>query len=429
MESTVRYITEFLAGTDAASHVSYSKAPSSGRVSIIRSAFFDTGTYGTSATSPKTPFAMLPDSGIPFLFGEPRLEHTEDGRFVLYADLIASAYFLLSRYEEMIRPDCRDRWGRFLARDSVIFRQGCGLRPLVDEWGRYLRGLLRAAGVDVPEEESGFSRIYLTHDVDEPFKLHNLKSLVRQYALNILRPSQYVGNPLKILVTGKGDPYSATFGKVMDYDGRLRSRCAVPVESIYFIIAARGSQYCSLRLKRFRDLASRLSSSGATLGLHVSHAGGCSPAKIKRELRRLKKYIPGSKSISRHHFLRWREPEHIRQMEEAGITDDFSLSFADSAGFRVGTCRPYRFINPVSREVTDVVVHPMQVMECSLGRPDYMNLDYGQALHVCTGLIDETFRHNGELNLLWHNTSFTSGYYYEKLYAALLGHIDFLLRS
>ena len=422
MESTVRYITEFLAGTDAASHVSYSKAPSSGRVSIIRSAFFDTGTYGTSATSPKTPFAMLPDSDIPFLFGEPRLEHTEDGRFVLYADLIASAYFLLSRYEEMIRPDCRDRYGRFLAKDSVIFQQGYGLRPLVDEWGRYLRGLLRKAGGFVPEEEQGLRKIWLTHDVDTPFKLYNPKSLIKQYVLNFLRPRQYVYAPLKVLVSGEGDPYF-TFPKMIEYDRSLRERISVPVVSVYFIITARGLQYCSLRLKKFRTLITLLLDSGATLGLHVSHSGGIAPQRIKMEMNRLKKWIPEYKSVSRHHYLRWREPEHIRQMEEAGITDDFTLSFADSAGFRTGTCRPYKFINPGTKKLSSITIHPLQIMECTLDRPDYMGLDYQEALSICKRLTDETYRHGGELNILWHNTSFAYDSYQDSLYTAVLDYI------
>ena len=427
MEDVIQYTAGFLLGKDSLPLVSYAKTPSSKKLTIIQSGFFDAGTYGTTGSLPRTPLATLPESGIPFLFGEPRLERREDGRLVLHADLVASAYFMLSRYEEIIKPDCRDKWGRFLAKDSVVFQQGYGFRPLVDEWGLYLRNLLRTIGTDRPGEKPGFSKIYLTHDVDEPFKLYNLRSLARQYALNIMRPKQYVRHPLRVLVTGKNDPYF-TFQKIITYDEELRKQVSVSVESVYFIIAARGVQYCDLGLRKFRNLISLLSSSGARLGLHISHAGGAFPARIKKEMRRLKEYIPDSHGISRHHYLRWREPGHISQMQDAGITDDFTLSFADSVGFRVGTCRPYLFMNPVSKEVTGITVHPMQIMECSLDRLNYMNLGYEQALDVCTRLIDETFRYNGELNLLWHNTSFQEGHYYEKLYATLLGHISALIR-
>ena len=147
------YILSFLLKDEyLCSHVFYgstSLAPSSAKLVIVQSAFFDEGVYGTSATLPETPFAKLPDTDIPFLFDEPHIERTLDGRIILYADLVASAYFMLSRYEEIIKPDCRDQYGRFRAKDSVIFQHGYGMRPLVDEWGRYLRGLLREAGVEV----------------------------------------------------------------------------------------------------------------------------------------------------------------------------------------------------------------------------------------------------------------------------------------
>ena len=33
-------------------------------------------------------------------------------------------------------------------------------------------------------------------------------------------------------------------------------------------------------------------------------------------------------------------------MIRAGITDDFTMGYADIAGFRLGTCRSVRWINP-----------------------------------------------------------------------------------
>jgi len=128
-------------------------------------------------------------------------------------------------------------------------------------------------------------------------------------------------------------------------------------------------------------------------------------------------------NLSRNHYLLWQYPEDVSYMEQAGITDDFTLSYADSIGFRVGTSRPYRFINPKTKELSNVTIHPLEIMECSLSNQEYMNLDYEDALNNCFDIINQIYKHNGELVLLWHNTEFCGQNYQEKLYKEILKYI------
>lgn len=394
-------------------------APTDAKVIIVRSNFFDDGIYGTPVTLPKTPLAILPGSDIPFLFGEPRVERTDDGRIVLYADLVASAYFMLSRYEEVIKPRCRDQWGRFLAKDSVVFQQGYGLRPLVDEWGLYLRNLLRKAGIDMPEEKRGFRKIYLTHDVDHPFSIISIKDFVFQFLRTILFRPFRLKKPVRAYLTGEGDPFY-TFPDIIRQDNGLKEKLpAGIVESVYFIISAcptKNNDYYPVTERKYKRMLSVLQRSGAKFGLHVSHEGGLNPEVISEEIERLPSCVDKANLYSRHHYLRWREPEHIEQMEEAGIKEDFTLGFADSAGFRMGTCRPYKFINPMTKTISGVIIHPMEIMECSLKSEIYMALAEKEALELCTKIIKEVCMHNGELVVLFHNSSFVNDFYYTDLY-------------
>ena len=364
------------------------------------------------------------------MFGEPKLERKiiNDNQeiVIIYADLIASAYFLLSRYEEIIKPNCRDQYGRFLAKDSVIFQQGYGMRPLVDEWGLYLRNLLRQEGVNVSEEKQGFNKIYLTHDVDVPFKFYAFRHVIKQWVKNILHKGEQISNPLKKFITGKDDPQN-TFDKIIKADTSLQDKLSKDkVEPIYFLIAAGSKKtrgYCNILSKKFQNLIAMLSKAESTLGLHVSLEAGSNPQRIKSEMQRLLTYCPHSVTKSRHHVLRWLEPEHISEMENGGITEDFTLEYADSVGFRVGTCRPYYFINPRTKMVSNILEHPMAIMECSLDRPNYMGLDYDKAVVVCKKLIDETYKFNGELVLLFHNPIWSKDNYYGPLYEELLDYI------
>lgn len=426
-----QYIISFLSCDNAAGcgqFVFYGlpeSAPSQAKIIIVPSGFFDEDVYGTPATLPKTPFAVLPDTEIPFLFGEPRLETDEKGRLVLYADLVASAYFMLSRYEETVKPEIRDQHGRFLAKDAVVFQQGLGMRPLVDEWGRYLRDLLRKAGVEMPPEKNGFRKIYLTHDIDTPFLLYSKKQVFKQWIKNLIHRGIKIPHPYRVYKTGDGDPCN-NFPQIIGYDTELSDKIGKDiVESIYFMIAAgsRNSKtYCDVELPKYQSMLRILTESGAETGLHASYEAGGDPSLLKGEMERMFRFCKNATTKSRHHFLRWVEPEHIDEMENAGITEDFTLGYADCAGFRAGTCRPYKFINPKTFRVSNVLVHPMEIMECSLDRKVYMGLDFETAGKICREIADKVRDYNGELNLLWHNTSFLQGYQSE-LYNVILKYL------
>lgn len=431
----IQYIISFLLadyvdkGSQLVFYGNPEDAPLESKVIILPSAFFEDGIYGTEKTLPETPFCMLPQTDIPFLFGTPEIEKTDDGRIVIYADLIASAYFMLSRYEEIIKPQCRDRYGRFLAKNAVVFQQGYGFRPLVDEWGRYLRNLLRQTGVSLPEEERGFSKIWLTHDVDRPFRIPTLKSCMFEIARIILRRKNCLKNPLGVYFSEKNDPFY-TFPWIIKQDNKLKDKLGEKlVESVYFLISGKSTKhnkYYPVKAKKYIRLLNLLKENDATLGLHVSHEGGENPDVIAEEISRLPSCVDRQKLYSRHHYLKWREPEHIEYMEKAEIKEDFSLGYADSVGFRCGTSKSYYFINPRTESLTDVIIHPMQIMECSLDGRCYMGLTYQQSKELCKKIILEVNGFNGELNLLWHNTSFTKEFYHEKLYVELLEYIKSL---
>ena len=103
--------------------------------------------------SDAVPFgAGLPfDTPVPVLFwgkeaeggDKPFAELRPDGTVVLYADMIAAAFFMLSRWEETVVP-IRDEHDRFPGTASVAYKQGFLDRPVVDEYALILREWLKA---------------------------------------------------------------------------------------------------------------------------------------------------------------------------------------------------------------------------------------------------------------------------------------------
>ena len=110
----------------------------------------------------------------------------------------------------------------------------------------------------------------------------------------------------------------------------------------------------------------------------------------------------------------------MESLIDAHITDDYTMGYADIAGFRLGTCRAVHFINPKTQRLTSLTLHPLTIMDCSLSEPHYMNLNYNQALSYAQTLIEQTKKYNGDLCLLWHNTRFTNDNYHSQLYSQLI---------
>ncbi len=153
-------------------YISYSEPETqmdnSVRLCIVPSAFFGEH-YGKPESLPTLPVETI--DGVPILFGRPEIQRR--GRsLIVYADIIASTYFLVTRYEELVRRNVRDEHGRFPGKESLPYRAGFIDRPIVDEYAALLRKWLREVGINVPEPKKRFS-VMLTHDVDAIRKYRN----------------------------------------------------------------------------------------------------------------------------------------------------------------------------------------------------------------------------------------------------------------
>ena len=145
--------------------------------------------------------------------------------------------------------------------------------------------------------------------------------------------------------------------------------------------------------------------SGARIGLHSSYYGD----PIEN--------MPYT--WHRSHYLRC-SINQMQRLSKTGITDDFTMGFADAIGFRLQTTRPVRWINPSSLTVTTLTLHPLMIMDNTLSNDNYMNLGEDEAYFLCERLIDKVRMHHGDLCLLWHNSSFTPDTYHKSLYEKII---------
>lgn len=167
-------------------------------VVIVPSNFTKAIEEGAEPALPEIPLHNI--HATPILFGTPVVKTTinkqGNKRLVIHADIIASAFFLLTRYEEVIRREVRDTFGRFPGRESLPYRAGFINRPIVDEYAAMLRQWLREVGVDIPEPPRAVDKVYLTHDVDRPWAWQTFRSSIRAVASMMLHNPKKAANPI-----------------------------------------------------------------------------------------------------------------------------------------------------------------------------------------------------------------------------------------
>ena len=161
-------------------------------VTIIPSEFFKVNFYATEKSIPTFPLQEW--EGIPLLYGYPEVK-LQNGRLIIYADIIASSFFLMSRYEEIIRPDNIDEHGRFIGSASIAGKGQFLGRPIIDEYGKKLREYLRKIGILI-NEPSTKGMIYLTHDIDLPWQRLGFIAAIRKIAAEIVKEHQWHIYPL-----------------------------------------------------------------------------------------------------------------------------------------------------------------------------------------------------------------------------------------
>lgn len=416
MEETIRYILSFLCRSEElAAMVGYSSDKREWdryKVIILPSGFFSAGKYLQPSSMPAFPLKKINDT--PILFGNPIIRR--DKQTIIEADLIASAYFILSRYEELVNPR-RDYLGRFLAEHSILSQYTN--RCLVEEYGNILLSELRNCGIETNGTATQL-KIIMTHDADKIEQYRN----IRGFAGGILR-GRYL-NALKSAFLGIEHDPLFTFPYMKDIENKRSD-----VETMLFVKT--GGKHLPQDKPHYKPKSKdirKMLHIYENIGLHLSLEASKNMNSANGEKELLEQASGKRISANRNHYLASLRPRDLLKLSAIGITDDYTMGYADRAGFRLGTCRPVRFIDPESQMLTKITMHPLTIMDRSLDSRRYMNLDYDSALAYCRELYREARKYGGEFIMLWHNNSVSDIYhgYHKRLYETVLSD-DFLMQK
>jgi len=345
-------------------------------------------------------------------------------RIEIGLDVFGSAFFMLTRYEESVRPE-RDEHGRFPASASLAFKGGFLTRPIVNEYAEILWACMKRLWPGLERKPREF-RTLPSHDVDSPryYLFFPKGEILRSLAGDVVKR----GSPLTAARRLKlwadtaakraRDPFD-TFGWIMD-----RSESAGLVSAFNFMAGGSTKQDgpgYSLQHPVIRDLVREVLERGHEIGFHPSYATVTDGVKWNDELRALRAGAQGAEIRGgRQHYLRFEVPATWRIWNEAGLEYDSTLTYADHAGFRCGTCYEFPVYDLERREQMKIRERPTVLMDATVVSERYMGLGTGsEAQEFVSALKARCRLFDGDFTVLWHNNLLADSESRE-LYAGLL---------
>jgi hypothetical protein len=338
---------------------------------------------------------------ILMFYGEEQIE-ISTSKIDSAVDLFAGAFFMLTRWEESFGT-YEDKHGRFPADKSLVVREGYILRPVVDEYVALLKKWITALGYPEPASRHEF-KVVPTCDIDIPFYWRSRPGwrllagrFIKHKSFRQLRQDYELMRSMK--KGNQKDPYD-TF----DYLMTLAESKGL---TFLFHMLAGGETvfegYYDIRDPRIITLMNEIRNRGHQIGLHPSYNSFNDPLKIDKERRDVEKYSGIHVKASRQHYLRFAVPETWRHLHRAYIKEDSTLGYAAEPGFRCGTSRPFPVFDIHQQKELPLIERPLLIMDVSLKLYKQFSIEESKA--YCKTIVDQVKKHNGELVILWHNSS------------------------
>jgi hypothetical protein len=325
--------------------------------------------------------------------------HTGRRTVRLSFDLIAAAFWFLSRYEEYI-INAPDDHGRFLAGHSLAPPELYDV-PVVNHWFEHLAGIIRGK-LGIEDDSSPRQTVALTHDVDLIRKYRGLRGARRAISSmaqsTVTDATDEMRVATLVLAGIRRDPYDS-----FDQLFSLKDRIGAP--STFFLMGGGRSPYdgdYDLDEMPVRELITRIRNNGDEIGVHPSYDSYRSEQMIRAECAAVAEAAGQQVSGSRQHYLRFALPETLRALAGAGLRYDTTLSFPDRAGFRCGWSGCFHPFDVERRVELPIIEIPLIAMDVTLSI--YEKVAPEHAVERVARLLDASVVRGGAFVLLWHNT-------------------------
>ena len=353
------------------------------------------------------------ETEFPVLYGIPEIKFNKSC-IDCGIDILGGIFFMLSRYEEIVVKE-RDEHDRFSAKSSIAYKENFLFRPIANEYLELLFALLKHLSPPLQRKKMQF-KLCPTHDVDVPFTYLNMPfhTVMRRMLGDVLKRKslkkafQTYNSWYHVAKNELQYDPAYTFDFIMTESEKRNLKSA-----FYFLPSGSpdmGWKY-PITVPEMHNLLQLIDKRGHEIGIHGFYGTYLNKVAFKDDVLLLQNMLEtlrigqGIKG-GRQHYLQWKNPETFQIWESAGMEYDSALGFADSAGFRCGTCYEYPVYDCIQRKRLCLKELPLIAMECSITDTCYMGLGWGKkALEVFKNLKDLCRYYKGNFIILFHNDS------------------------
>lgn len=352
---------------------------------------------------------------IPILFTtseEEKVFHLDNnGNLIFHHDLLKSAFYLLSGYQEAQGAQL-DEFSRFSYAHSIQHKLNIVTLPIVNYYFEMIiQGLEEYCKFHSLQlkrkrlfDQFGF---FLSHDVDRIAFYHPREVAFKVKQLIGLAPLTYsYGSTLSIFLKGvihlispikRKDPW-------WNFDRMVALEKHLSIRSSFFFLKKvhknRDSRY-QFSDAKIKELVKELTSQGSEVGLHGSFDSYDNPTMLKQQASELSTVLGHSPKGIRQHFLRFKHPATFHHQMNAGLKYDCTLGFAEHDGYRNGYCFPFKPYDFEKDQMMDIWEIPLIMMEVSV--LNYRKANLEEFRQSVLQHIEEAKKFGGLFSLLWHN--------------------------
>lgn len=329
-------------------------------------------------------------------------ERTEILAFNETPDILASIFFVLSRYEEYLNIT-RDEHGRFLALCSIQWVYGWLDEPICDKWALCVLKFIGNTEMPTPE-----FIIQPTFDIDSTFA-YKEKGLIRNIAGGIKElmhgKTQRFLERFNVCFRRTNDPFD-TFERINEVAQQF------PDTLCFWLLADYGNFNKNIHHANaaqagiINSMAER-----CKIAIHPGYNTFNNEANLEVEKNRLENIVERSVNLSRQHYLRLSIPITFNALIKQNINVDYSMGYAECPGFRMGTARQTPWFNLETNESTSLQIQPFCYMDGTLN--ERLKLTPENAIEEVRQLKAMIKQYGGTFSFIWHNETIGFRHHWE----------------
>jgi len=337
--------------------------------------------------------------------------HHSDSRFpVLFSseggdDLIASTFYWLSGWQEYTLRT-RDQHGRFPYQASLQVSLDIAHIPVVDYYRDILKEQLISAQIPVTLHSWAKKKWSFCPTIDVDYFKHwrlgmIFREIVEYFLLN--KRGQNASDRWRRLVQFMKSYFTSgdAFQLALSHMHQLIRRYGHA--TVFLKTDAHGPNdvYYKLDLPKIKRTIQELKSDGFEIGLHASYYASDHSEYLRKERRMITNLTGNAPNSVRNHYLRYSPVCTAFLQANTGFRIDSTLGFAESGGFRNGTCMPFLKFDCHNNQVTDLWEMPLLLMDGALFNRQKFTSE--EAISYSKELLSQCKKFGGVGVALWHN--------------------------